>query len=38
MPRKPSKCGINIWDTRTSYAWKTQVDTGKPADSVPAKN
>ncbi|GLD62741.1 piggyBac transposable element-derived protein 4-like protein [Lates japonicus] len=41
MPSKPSKYGIKIWttcDARTSYAWKMQVYTGKPADGVPEKN
>lgn len=41
MPSKASKYGIKLWaacDARTRYAWKMQVYTGKPADSVPEKN
>ncbi|XP_071396353.1 piggyBac transposable element-derived protein 4-like [Centroberyx affinis] len=36
MPRKPAKYGIKIWvtcDVITSYAWKMQIYTGKPAGS-----
>ncbi|XP_039471868.1 piggyBac transposable element-derived protein 4-like [Oreochromis aureus] len=34
MPKKPAKYGIKIWaacDVKTSYAWRLQVYTGKPA-------
>ncbi|KAL4006910.1 alpha-kinase [Sarotherodon galilaeus] len=33
MPSKPARYGIKIWvacDSRSSYAWKMQVYTGKP--------
>lgn len=42
MPGKPAKYGIKTWvacDARSSYAWKMQVYTGKPAaGGAPEKN
>ncbi|XP_071210173.1 piggyBac transposable element-derived protein 4-like, partial [Salvelinus alpinus] len=41
MPSKPAKYGIKIWvpcDAQSSYAWKIQVYTGKPASGSPEKN
>ncbi|XP_031594040.1 piggyBac transposable element-derived protein 4-like [Oreochromis aureus] len=41
MPKKPAKYGIKIWaacDTKTSYAWRLQVYTGKAAGAPPEVN
>ncbi|KAM4613310.1 piggyBac transposable element-derived protein 4-like [Polymixia lowei] len=41
MDSKPGKYGIKIWvacDSKSSYAWKMQIYTGKPADGRPEKN
>lgn len=41
IPSKPAKYGIKIWilcDTKTSYALKLQVYTGKEAGAQPEKN
>lgn len=41
LPKKPAKYGIKIWatcDVETSYAWKMQIYTGKPAGSPPEVN
>ncbi|TKS65156.1 PiggyBac transposable element-derived protein 4 [Collichthys lucidus] len=41
MPSKPAKYGIKAWvacDTKSSYAWKMQVYTGKPTSGCPEKN
>lgn len=41
MPKKPSKYGLKIWaacDVDTSYAWRLQLYTGKPAGERPAVN
>ncbi|XP_049320225.1 piggyBac transposable element-derived protein 4-like [Astyanax mexicanus] len=38
MPSKPAKYGLKIWvttDVATSYAWRCQVYTGKPAGGAP---
>lgn len=41
MPSKPARYGIKNWvacDSRSSYAWKMQVYTGKPTTGGPEKN
>ncbi|XP_064841881.1 piggyBac transposable element-derived protein 4-like [Oncorhynchus masou masou] len=41
IPSKPAKYGIKSWvacDTKSSYAWKMQVYTGKAAGGGPEKN
>ncbi|XP_034147179.1 piggyBac transposable element-derived protein 4-like [Esox lucius] len=41
MPSKPARYGIKSWvacDAKSSYAWKMQVYTGKPAAGGPEKN
>ncbi|XP_030266920.1 piggyBac transposable element-derived protein 4-like [Sparus aurata] len=41
MPNKPARYGIKIWvacDSKSSYAWKMQVYTGKPTAGGSEKN
>lgn len=41
MPKKPARYGLKLWvacDAKTSYAWKIQPYTGKPASGVREKN
>ncbi|XP_059415375.1 piggyBac transposable element-derived protein 4-like [Carassius carassius] len=41
IPKMPARYGIKVWaacDSKSSYAWKMQIYTGKPSGGEPERN